>query len=196
VTQEHRFPDFKPKKKSKHVMVEYFDEETNQIVKYLREKVKKKKITALKRAVMLKRDRLRLERTKIQNQKEKNQQKRHDSSDSDFVTESEDDGQEEELKEIEMPYKPAYPKYKNIFTDLDAVFKDVECMILKTTNSSARESSVFPLEGEVKLQKGKIREYVDIAYKNDLEKIKVEDLVAKLVLQLKLLYFKRKMKQT
>ena len=36
-------------------MVEYFDEETNQVVKYLREKVKKKKVTALKRAIMLKR---------------------------------------------------------------------------------------------------------------------------------------------
>jgi hypothetical protein len=46
----------------------------------------------------------------------------------------------------------------------------------------------------LKLPKGKVREYVDIAYKSDKEKLKVEDLVAKLILQLKLLYFKRKMK--
>ena len=54
--------------------------------------------------------------------------------DSDFVTEEEDaDVQDENI--VNEPQKPEYPKYRNIFTDLDAVFKDVECMILKTSNT-------------------------------------------------------------
>ncbi len=43
-------------------MVEYFDEEKGEVVRYIREKVKKKKVTALKKAIMLKRERVKADK--------------------------------------------------------------------------------------------------------------------------------------
>ena len=42
--------------------VEYRDEITGQIVRYIREKVRKKKITALKKVILMKREALKEER--------------------------------------------------------------------------------------------------------------------------------------
>jgi hypothetical protein len=46
---------FKQKRKPKQIMVEYTDPETGELIKQLVDKVRKKKITPLKRAILKKR---------------------------------------------------------------------------------------------------------------------------------------------
>lgn len=54
--KSHENINFKQKHKPKQIMLEYVDPETGELIKTLVDKVKKKKITPLKKAILRKRN--------------------------------------------------------------------------------------------------------------------------------------------
>ena len=69
VVREPKVEHFKQKHKPKQIMVEYTDPETGELIKQLVDKVRKKKVTPLKRAILKKRSQVNMERSLIREER-------------------------------------------------------------------------------------------------------------------------------
>lgn len=156
-------------------MVETRDSETGEIVKQLVDKVRRHKITRLKKTILAAR------KTKELVAKHKLPKvSTKDPTDSGFETV---DSDEEEKKDDLSQFAEIGP---SIFGNLSILEEEILNRLSKQSDSLAQ---VLPHLDSNTLRKGEVREYVDLAIDKNLDELTVN-----LLLKLKELYFKRKLK--
>lgn len=157
-------------------MVETRDWETGEIVKQLVDKVRKHKVTRLKKAILLSRKKL-----KTVVEKRSPNTSFETIQEEDLITENEG-GQITVLEEdIERPQE-----YFNVFGDLDVICNDIIRQITKTNLVGGQMVDTM---AQSKKQASKAREYVDVKLSKQLD-----DLTVNLIMKLKELYYRRKLK--
>lgn len=153
-------------------MLETRDEETGEIIKQLVDKVRRRKVTRLKKAILAARLMVK------QSRQARSRPKKPDEDGFETVSEESSSSEDDEFEDREEPRK-------SIFGNLDLVCRDILASLSKHDSEPLEPQP--PLQDKQKPQK--IREYVDVKLSKQLD-----DLTVALLMKLKELYYKRKLK--
>ena len=167
-------------------MLEYVDPDTGEVIKTLVDKVKKKKITPLKKAILQKRNQIKVDRLISKREKQALKLKKEGDDSYETISEKSETDEVNESHQIEElnitegngQSRTGYVKYRHVFEDLEEIAKQVEQMLFQPSFAQNVRAGEKSLKNEAQYLKEMlndivvskctksnkfVREYVDIA---------------------------------